>query len=128
MVLPQTSLEFNDINEVPEALIFPAQKGISISMQCNHKGALTVHCVPRKFNQGSLTCSLASISPSIAASKIISKRSVEADSNSLISLSTLWKDWNKNTRPIWSGLAPQMFSCTTSIGTIHTLHMQIFSH
>ena len=30
MLLPQTSLEFNDINEVPEALILPAQKGISV--------------------------------------------------------------------------------------------------
>ena len=73
LILPQSSMEFNSMTEVPDALILPAQKGISISLQCNNKGSITVHCVPRKFNQGSLTCSLASVSPSIAASKI-SKR------------------------------------------------------
>ena len=36
MLLPQTSLEFNDINEVPEALILPAQKGISVRCESCH--------------------------------------------------------------------------------------------
>jgi hypothetical protein len=43
MLLPQTSLEFNDINEVPEALILPAQKGISVRCgSCHLDRALDV--------------------------------------------------------------------------------------
>ena len=115
MILPSTSLAFRDLNEVPDVLILPAQKGISVSMQCDQKQAMTVHCVPKKFNQGSLTCSLASGSPSIAASVVKSKRSAVVKDSNLISLKTLWQDLNKNTRPIWSSLAPEIFSCTTSI-------------
>ena len=36
MLLPQTSLQFKDINEVPEALILPAQKGISVRCESCH--------------------------------------------------------------------------------------------
>ena len=43
-------------------------------------------------------------------------RSVDSDESGLnLSLGTLWKGWNNNIKPIWSSLAPEIFSCTTSI-------------
>lgn len=106
------SLEFSEIGLIPESgLILPAQRGISVSLQCSLQASITAHCVPRKFNQGSLTCRMASEStPSTAAVK--SKRSI-VDSNG--SLATLWKDWNKNVKPIWSDLAPSVFTCAASL-------------
>ena len=113
LLLPQVFVEFEDFKDLPELIVLPAQRGISVSLKC--KGHLTstkAHCVPSKFNQGDLTCSV-SASPEIAAS-VKSKRSVD-DSKKSLSISTIWQNFQEKVSPIWSAITPDVFACTTSI-------------
>ena len=74
LILPQVFIEFEDFAQVPELMVLPAQQGISVSLRCGgHLASTKAHCVPTKFNQGSLTCSLSSVVESAAAS-VKSKR------------------------------------------------------
>ena len=110
VILPRVSMEFNDLGEVPEVMILPATRGISVSLECSLEAAVTVYCVPSKFNHGYLTCRMA---PS--SSVLESRRSKRSTLSSKYSLSTLLEDVEENVRPIWSGLTPDVFSCVTSI-------------
>ncbi len=124
LILPRVSMEFFDLANVPEAMILPAQKGISVSLGCSATASITAYCVPRKFNQGSLTCRLAStLLPTVKAS--IAKplpepsrrprKSRAIAEKSKFSLATLWQDFEANVRPIWSALTPDVFTCTASL-------------
>jgi hypothetical protein len=120
IILPHFSLNYESLADFPEMLILPAQKGISVSLKCGLASSITAHCVPRKFNQGDLTCQLSTTWPvaSMIEESDIKRRSVEDDENSstsLFSLKTLLSEFNKKIRPIWSSLTPDVFSCSASI-------------
>ena len=118
LVLPQVFIEFEDFKQVPELIVLPAQQGISVSLRCGgHLTSTKAHCVPSKFNQGDLTCSIStSASPaSIAASTVKSKRSIDSGKNQGLSISTIWNTFEDKVSPIWSDLTPDVFKCTTSI-------------
>ena len=106
IIMPQVSLEFNDFNQIPEMMVLPAQKGISVTFECSAKASISAYCIPTKFNRGQLTCKLASEvgGPSIAASR--SKRSAAA---------AIFENFKKDVKPLWSALTPDVFSCTASV-------------
>ena len=105
IIMPQVNLEFNDLNQIPEMMVLPAQKGISVTFECSAKASISAYCIPTKFNRGQLTCKLASeVGPSIAATR--SKRSAA---------SAMFENFNKEVKPLWSSLTPDVFSCTASL-------------
>ena len=89
IIMPHVSLQFEDIQNIPEMMVLPAQKGISVTFQCSEEAFITAYCIPKKFDRGQLTCRLASEVPSIAASR--SKRSV-------LEANDLAEDFQKNIR------------------------------
>ena len=58
IIMPHISLGFSDLQSIPEVMVLPAQKGISVTFQCSQRASITAYCMPTKFNRGQMTCRL----------------------------------------------------------------------
>ena len=102
-------IEFSDLSEMPDIMVLPAQSGVTVSLGCGPGAFIQVHCVPEKFDQGKLVCTLDQSQPRISARRI--QRSLDENKPKL----SILTDFNENVRPILSKMAPEIFGCTTSI-------------
>ena len=111
--MPHISLGFSDLQSIPEVMVLPAQKGISVTFQCSQRASITAYCMPTKFNRGQMTCRLAvaseaAVAPGIAA-VTRSKREIGGR------ISEFMEDFQENVRPLWSSLTPDVFTCSASV-------------